>query len=149
MPGFIRLPQVGVNGVIGHQLQGFELHAVPALQQDRLGSRQPAHRDGGSSRVVTQSLGHIARGEPIKLVDGGRQHRSSTDVSDRVSALIEVSSMEHHGRGYRNIQTRVPWIGNTTDDLDWTSRVGIGGGPRSIFATYGNEVAHARAPIDD
>jgi nucleoside-diphosphate-sugar epimerase len=27
----------------------------------------------GSSRVVTQFLGHIARGEPIQLVDGGRQ----------------------------------------------------------------------------
>ena len=36
----------------------------------------------GSSRVVTQFLGHIARGEEIKLVDGGQQRRSFTDVSD-------------------------------------------------------------------
>ena len=29
----------------------------------------------GSSRVITQFLGHIVRGEPIKLVDGGTQKR--------------------------------------------------------------------------
>ena len=44
----------------------------------------------GSSRVVTQFLGHIARGEPIKLVDGGRQRRSFTDVSDGVAALMRI-----------------------------------------------------------
>lgn len=44
----------------------------------------------GSSRVVTQFLGHIARGEPIKLVDGGRQRRSFTDISDGISALMKI-----------------------------------------------------------
>jgi len=32
----------------------------------------------GSSRVLTQFLGHIVRGEPIKLVDGGTQTRAFT-----------------------------------------------------------------------
>ncbi len=44
----------------------------------------------GSSRVVTQFLGHIARGEPIQLVDGGLQRRSFTDVSDGISALMKI-----------------------------------------------------------
>ena len=44
----------------------------------------------GSSRVVTQFLGHIARGEDIKLVDGGLQRRSFTDVSDGISALVRI-----------------------------------------------------------
>ena len=44
----------------------------------------------GSSRVVTQFLGHIARGEEIKLVDGGRQRRSFTDISDGISALMKI-----------------------------------------------------------
>ena len=35
----------------------------------------------GSSRVVTQFLGHISRGEPIQLVDGGRQRRSRRVLS--------------------------------------------------------------------
>jgi len=44
----------------------------------------------GSSRVVTQFLGHIVRGEHIKLVDGGRQHRSFTYVDDGIDALMKI-----------------------------------------------------------
>lgn len=44
----------------------------------------------GSSRVVTQFLGNIARGEPIKLVNGGQQRRSFTDISDGISALMKI-----------------------------------------------------------
>ena len=156
----------------------------------------------GSSRVVTQFLGHIARGEPIKLVDGGQQRRSFTDISDGVAALMriienpqgrasgqiynignpendlsvrelallmleiaaefpeyqpgaerveiqEISSAEYYGKGYQDMQIRVPWIGNTRSDLDWTPRVGIRDALRDIFAAYRDEVADARALIDD
>ncbi len=44
----------------------------------------------GSSRVITQFLGHIVRGEPIKLVDGGTQKRSFTYVSDGIDALMKI-----------------------------------------------------------
>ena len=44
----------------------------------------------GSSRVITQFLGNIVRGEPIQLVDGGRQQRCFTDVSDGISALMKI-----------------------------------------------------------
>lgn len=156
----------------------------------------------GSSRVVTQFLGHIARGEPIKLVDGGAQRRSFTDVSDGISALMRiidnpggrasgqiynvghpgndlsvralaelmleiasefpeyqpgaaevrlevVTSADYYGTGYQDIQTRVPWIGNTCDDLDWAPRIGIRESLRTIFDAYRDEVAQARALIDD
>jgi nucleoside-diphosphate-sugar epimerase len=156
----------------------------------------------GSSRVVTQFLGHIARGEPIKLVDGGHQRRSFTDVSDGVAALmriienpdgrasgqiynvgnpdndlsvrelaelmlgiardfpeyrpgaervelIEVSSGDYYGKGYQDIQTRVPWIGNTKADLGWAPKVGIRDALHDIFVAYRDEVADARALIDD
>jgi len=44
----------------------------------------------GSSRVITQFLGHIVRGEAIKLVDGGAQKRSFTYVSDGIDALMKI-----------------------------------------------------------
>jgi nucleoside-diphosphate-sugar epimerase len=44
----------------------------------------------GSSRVVTQFLGHIVRGEPIKLVDGGHQKRAFTYIADGIAALIKI-----------------------------------------------------------
>ena len=44
----------------------------------------------GSSRVITQFLGHIVRGEPIKLVDGGTQKRAFTYIDDGISALLAI-----------------------------------------------------------
>jgi len=44
----------------------------------------------GSSRVVTQFLGHIVRGENIQLVDGGAQKRAFTFVEDGVDALMRI-----------------------------------------------------------
>jgi len=156
----------------------------------------------GSSRVVTQFLGHIARGEPIKLVDGGAQRRSFTDISDGVSALMkiienkdgcasgkiynvgnpkndlsvrelatlmleiahefpeyrakaekvqiqEVSSDQYYGKGYQDIQTRVPWIENTQKELDWAPKVAVRDALRGIFTAYRHEVANASALLDD
>ena len=44
----------------------------------------------GSSRVITQFLGHIVRGEPIRLVDGGSQQRAFTYVDDGIDALVKI-----------------------------------------------------------
>jgi nucleoside-diphosphate-sugar epimerase len=44
----------------------------------------------GSSRVITQFLGHIARGEDVRLVDGGNQRRCFTDVTDGIDALMRI-----------------------------------------------------------
>jgi nucleoside-diphosphate-sugar epimerase len=44
----------------------------------------------GSSRVLTQFLGHIVRGESIQLVDGGAQKRSFTYVDDGIEALMKI-----------------------------------------------------------
>ena len=44
----------------------------------------------GSSRVVTQFLGHIVRGEPINLVDGGAQKRAFTYIDDGIDALMKI-----------------------------------------------------------
>jgi nucleoside-diphosphate-sugar epimerase len=44
----------------------------------------------GSSRVITQFLGHIARGEQVKLVDGGTQRRCFTGISDGIEALMKM-----------------------------------------------------------
>ena len=44
----------------------------------------------GSSRVITQFLGHIVRGEPIRLVDGGHQKRAFTYIDDGIDALMKI-----------------------------------------------------------
>jgi len=44
----------------------------------------------GSSRVVTQFLGHIVRGESINVVDGGAQKRAFTYIDDGIDALMRI-----------------------------------------------------------
>jgi nucleoside-diphosphate-sugar epimerase len=48
----------------------------------------------GSSRVITQFLGHIVRGETIKLVDGGTQKRAFTYIDDGIDALLKIIANE-------------------------------------------------------
>jgi nucleoside-diphosphate-sugar epimerase len=48
----------------------------------------------GSSRVLTQFLHNILYGEPIKLVDGGRQRRSFTHIRDGIDCLMRILENE-------------------------------------------------------
>lgn len=50
----------------------------------------------GSSRVLTQFIGNILRGENINLVDGGSNERSFTDIDDGISALIKIIENKNH-----------------------------------------------------
>lgn len=49
----------------------------------------------GSSRVVTQFLGQIMRGEPLYLVDGGQQRRCFTAINDGIDALMRIIENPH------------------------------------------------------
>ena len=40
--------------------------------------------------MITQFLGHIVRGEAIKLVDGGTQKRAFTYIDDGIDALMKI-----------------------------------------------------------
>ena len=44
----------------------------------------------GSSRVVTQFIADILHKKHIKLVDGGTQRRSFTDIDDGIEALVRI-----------------------------------------------------------
>jgi nucleoside-diphosphate-sugar epimerase len=155
----------------------------------------------GSSRVITQFFGHIVRGEPIKLVDGGAQKRAFTYVDDGIDALlkiidnpagiasgniynignprnnysvrelaemmlklaadypeyrasakkvklVKVSAGQYYGKGYQDVQNRVPSIRNTMDDLAWKPRVTMAEALKRIFDAYRGDVAEARRLVD-
>jgi nucleoside-diphosphate-sugar epimerase len=65
----------------------------------------------GSSRVVTQFLGHLMRGEPVRLVDGGAQRRCITDIRDGIDALMRILRNEG-GRA----EGRILNVGNPKND---------------------------------
>jgi nucleoside-diphosphate-sugar epimerase len=155
----------------------------------------------GSSRVVTQFLGQIVRGEPIQLVDGGRQRRAFADISDGVDALmriienpngvasgriynignpanhysvrelaemmlamaatypeyagqasrsriVETSSGEFYGKGYQDVQDRLPKITATVEDLGWRPTIDMETSLRRIFEAYRMKVVEARSLVE-
>ena len=155
----------------------------------------------GSSRVVTQFLGHIVRGEPIQLVDGGKQRRSFTYIDDGIDALMKIidnhdriasgkiynignpknnlsigelarlmvrtaltypeyrerarkvrlsvaRSEKYYGKGYQDMQNRVPQIDRTRRDLDWRPRVAMQDAVARIFDAYRQRIAEARLLIN-
>jgi nucleoside-diphosphate-sugar epimerase len=155
----------------------------------------------GSSRVVTQFLGQIVRGEPIQLVDGGAQRRAFADISDGIEALmriianvngvasgriynvgnpanhhsvrelaemmlamaaeypeyasnaantriIEVTSGQFYGKGYQDVQNRLPKITGTVEDLGWKPTIDMRTALRRIFDSYRSKVVEARSLVD-
>ena len=155
----------------------------------------------GSSRVITQFFGHIARGENIKLVDGGSQKRAFTYIDDGIDALLKIienpnriasgqiynignpknnfsvrelaemmtslaltypeyrakakkvrivntTAQAYYGKGYQDVQNRVPKITNTCKDLKWRPRVAMPEALKCIFDAYRTHVAEARHLVD-
>ena len=155
----------------------------------------------GSSRVITQFLGHIVRGEAIKLVDGGTQKRTFTYIDDGIDALIKIIANDagvasgkiynvgnpknnfsvrelarmmldlaltypeykdsaarveliettadaYYGKGYQDVQNRVPNIDNTCAELGWQPVVAMEESLRRIFDAYRGQVAEARALVE-
>jgi nucleoside-diphosphate-sugar epimerase len=156
----------------------------------------------GSSRVLTQFLGHIVRGEPIQLVDGGAQKRSFTYVDDGIDALmriidnkdgkatgqifnvgnpvnnfsirelatmmldlaaeypeyretakqvklVETSSGAYYGKGYQDVQNRVPKIENTMTELGWKPQVSMRDALVKIFDSYKDNLVDAKDLIPE
>jgi nucleoside-diphosphate-sugar epimerase len=66
----------------------------------------------GSSRVLTQFLGNIVRGENIQLVDGGTQRRCFTFISEGIDCLMRIIA-NAGGVASRKIYN----VGNPRNDL--------------------------------
>jgi nucleoside-diphosphate-sugar epimerase len=155
----------------------------------------------GSSRVITQFLGHIVRGEPIKLVDGGRQKRAFTYIDDGIDALVKIidnprkvatgkiynignprnnysvkelagmmlklaleypeyrdnakkvrlvntTAAQYYGKGYQDVQNRVPLITQTTKDLGWKPQVAMRQALKHIFDAYRTQIQEAAGLVE-
>lgn len=66
----------------------------------------------GSSRVLTQFIGNILRGQDIRLVDGGAQRRSFTYIDDGTEALLRIIENKD-----QCAEGRIFNIGNPANDV--------------------------------
>jgi UDP-4-amino-4-deoxy-L-arabinose formyltransferase/UDP-glucuronic acid dehydrogenase (UDP-4-keto-hexauronic acid decarboxylating) len=65
----------------------------------------------GSSRAITQLILNLVEGTPIKLIDGGKQKRCFTDISEGIEALFRIID----NRGNR-CDGKIINIGNPDND---------------------------------
>ncbi len=154
-----------------------------------IGSQQDSiHDTSGFSRVITQFIGNIMRDEPIQLVEGGYQKRSFLDISDGISAILNIlenredsrneifnighpdneysirelaqlimakmqphlpehnlsldattkttSAEKHYGRGYQDMDRRVPSIAKIQSRLNWSPTIGLEKSLDHIIQSY-------------
>lgn len=66
----------------------------------------------GGSRVLTQFIGNILRGEEINLVNGGEQQRCFTYIDDGIAALIEIIKNKDNAA-----DNKIFNIGNPTENI--------------------------------
>ena len=62
--------------------------------------------------------------------------------------IVETTSGEYYGKGYQDVQNRVPKIDNTKADLDWAPQVKMEDALRRIFEAYRGHFAEARSLVD-
>ena len=62
--------------------------------------------------------------------------------------VVETTSGEYYGKGYQDVQNRVPKIANTMAELDWAPKVTMPDALRHIFDAYRGDVAAARHLVD-
>ena len=62
--------------------------------------------------------------------------------------LVETTSADYYGKGYQDVQNRVPKIDNTCRDLDWEPQVPMDEALKRIFDAYRGQVAEARGLVD-
>ena len=62
--------------------------------------------------------------------------------------LIKTTSAAYYGKGYQDVQNRVPKIANTMADLGWKPRFTMKEALKRIFDAYRGDVASARRLVD-
>ncbi|MFX4404679.1 hypothetical protein ABTA52_20185, partial [Acinetobacter baumannii] len=54
--------------------------------------------------------------------------------------LVETTSAASYGKGYQDVQNRVPKITNTCDELNWAPKTTMADTLRNIFDAYRSQV---------
>jgi nucleoside-diphosphate-sugar epimerase len=62
--------------------------------------------------------------------------------------VVPTTAAAYYGRGYQDVQNRVPAIANTMKELRWKPMVGMDEALRRIFDAYRSDVAGARKLVD-
>jgi nucleoside-diphosphate-sugar epimerase len=106
-----------------------------------------ANKDGVASRKI-YNIGNPRNNVSVRdlarmMVDLAREYPEYERAARKVR-LVRTSAERYYGRGYQDMQNRVPKILNTRRELGWRPRVAMRDALRRIFDAYRTHVAEAR-----
>ena len=61
--------------------------------------------------------------------------------------IVKTTAADYYGKGYQDVQNRVPHIGNTKSELNWSPQVNMADALRHIFDAYRSHVSDAKALV--
>ena len=94
-------------------------------------------RDGCVHQVTSPSA------PSITITDSTSRRRSAKQVK-----LVSTTSGAYYGKGYQDVQNRVPKISNTCEELKWKPRVNMQTALKHVFDAYRTHVADAQRLMD-
>jgi nucleoside-diphosphate-sugar epimerase len=80
----------------------------------------------------------------LKLANEYPEYRES---AQKVK-ILETTAAAYYGKGYQDVQNRVPKITNTCEELGWKPVVNMADTLRNIFDAYRGQVGEARKLMD-
>ena len=81
------------------------------------------------------------------MLELAKSYPEYKDAAAKVK-LVETTSDVYYGKGYQDVQNRVPKIDNTMMDLDWAPKVDMREALIGIFDAYRQELDEARHLVD-
>ncbi len=108
------------------------------------------NRDGVASRQI-YNIGNPANNYSVRelahmMLELAKAYPEYRDNAARVK-LVEVTSGEYYGKGYQDVQNRVPAIANTMKDLGWSPQVDMETALKRIFDAYRGQLEDARVSL--
>ena len=157
----IHTPKEGSSRVItqffGHIVRGESIKLVDGGKQKRAFTyiddginalmKIIENRDGKANSQI-YNIGNPENNYSVRelaamMLELARHYPEYSESLSRVK-VVETTSGEYYGKGYQDVQNRVPKIENTRRDLDWAPVVSMADALKGIFDYYRGQVANAK-----
>ncbi|MFZ4528411.1 MAG: bifunctional UDP-4-keto-pentose/UDP-xylose synthase, partial [Undibacterium curvum] len=161
----IHTPKEGSSRVVtqffGHIVRGENISLVDGGAQKRAFTyiddgidalmRIIDNKDGVASGKI-YNIGNPTNNYSIRelahmMLDLAAEYPEYAETAKKVE-LTETTSAAYYGKGYQDVQNRVPKITNTCEELGWKPVTTMQDTMRNIFDAYRSQVAEARALMD-
>jgi nucleoside-diphosphate-sugar epimerase len=157
----IATPKEGSSRVLtqffGHIVRGEKIQLVDGGRQKRAFTYIDdgidalmaiiANKGGIASRNI-YNIGNPRNNISVKelaetMVELALQYAEYRDAAKKVR-IVKTTADRYYGRGYQDVQNRVPKIENTMRDLRWRPRVAMRDALKRIYDAYRTDVAEAK-----